>query len=319
MRSNGTSSAFGQALADLARQLRRSSSALILPMFFTATKAAGAGLPRERHLQARNEGRSSPSVPACRSARRRASTAPPSNAVAAVRRRSGGREHLDERHALSASDRLQEGRPGRRAHRASDRGRCRGGRRRRTVASEKRSASVLAQPSCMNGPRAADADQRRHLERPPVPTSTVGLFVNRAPEWQRGAGAARRVVEQRAAARRPRSGSAARRAATRGWLSIQSAARRSGRSPASVPTCGRRTRRSSGASMSASSPSQWNGSVPRRPACSDCVRRGALAGEVPDAAVVIALGVARRAREVAARVGVEDQVAGVGAAGRSTA
>ena len=45
----------------------------------------------------------------------------------------------------------------------------------------------------------------------------------------------------------------------------------------------------------------------------------ALAGEVPDAAVVVALGVAGRAGEEAARVRVEDQVAGVLAADRSTA
>ena len=42
----------------------------------------------------------------------------------------------------------------------------------------------------------------------------------------------------------------------------------------------------------------------------------ALAGEVPDAAVVVALGVARRAGQEAARVRVEDQVAGVLAADR---
>ena len=178
----------------------------------------------------------------------------------------------------------------------------------------KRSASVLAQPSCMNGPRLPMPTSDGTWNAPPVPTSTVWLLVKPAPEWQEAQAPRVRVVEQRPAARdrvaiRGRAGAAA--AAGR---RSTSAACRSGRSPATGPTCGPRTRRVIRREMSVSSPLQWNGSVPRRPRVQRLRPARALAREVPDAAVVVALGVARRAGEVAARVRVEDEVAGVGAA-----
>ena len=69
-----------------------------------------------------------------------------------------------------------------------------------------------------------------------------------------------------------------------------------------------------------SSPLQWNGSVPRSPVCNDCVRRGAgrvaagVAVEGPHPAVVVAFDVAGGAGDEAARVGVEEEMAGVGPA-----
>ena len=63
-----------QPIAELAATACVVSSAVILPTFLTATKAAGAGRPAEGHGQRRSAGRSSPSAPAFRTAPPAAST-----------------------------------------------------------------------------------------------------------------------------------------------------------------------------------------------------------------------------------------------------
>ena len=137
------------------------------------------------------------------------------------------------------------------------------------AAGERRGAAIVHE-----GTAAADADQRRHLERPARPDVDGRVVREVRAGVARGAGAARRVVEQRAAAL-DRGGIACAARGTRGCLSIQDSSVSiwsvASTGPDMRPTNTSFIRRV----MSVSSPSQWNGSEPRRaPACSDCVRRG---------------------------------------------
>ena len=184
-------------------------------------------------------------------------------------------------------------------------------------AASKRSASVFAQPLCMNGPRL------------PMPTSDgtwnaparadVDGRVVRERARRRGTTAqarARRIVEQRAAALdRGRIG---RRGARHARLPVDP-----GHQP--VDLVGRQHRARHAAHEHVGHQARHVGlfavPVERLGAAQGArVQRlrpaRALAGEVPDAAVVVALRVAGRAGQEAARVGVEDQVAGVRAADR---
>ena len=173
----------------------------------------------------------------------------------------------------------------------------------------KRSASVVAQPSCMSGVRHPTPTSGGTWNAPPVPTSTVALLVSFVPEWQlahvvvgaleESASEARglRVDPRRRGGRRDRLHPARQRA----HLVGRPVARRT------CAACTRCSRGSAGwAGRRASDKARC-----RRWCREETASVAALVVEDPHVPVVSAFGVARGAGDLRSRLRVEHVVARV--------